>query len=320
MTHKTAIIGLGIMGRRMLGQMQTHRSITVVSAWDLNPDSCASALNDVSDLNLVSTATEAINQADLIYLACPPAPRHAYSLEAIDAGKPVFLEKPLGVDLKASRELVTAIETAGIPSAVNFTQAAGAALADVSASARAGEMGDLMGIDIVVTLSNWPRDWQKAADWLRFKAEGGVTREVISHFLFFSERILGPLTVVWSRPVYPQDSALCETALLARLENKNGVPVHVMASVGGAQADRQELTIKGTKSSRRVADFYRDLKSDGGPFEEVTAPDNDARATGLQAQLDDLDLLLAGKPNQLATVQEALRVQTLVEEMLTGAG
>jgi hypothetical protein len=30
-----------------------------------------------------------------------------------------------------------------------------------------------------------------------------MTREVISHFLFFSERILGPLSVVWARPSYP---------------------------------------------------------------------------------------------------------------------
>ena len=308
------------MGRRMLGQMRAHPSFDIVSAWDPDQGSCASALTEVPDLNLVSTGTKAINQADLVYLACPPVPRQQYSLDAINSGKPVFLEKPLGVDLKASQELAIAIEAADVPSAVNFTQAAGAALTDVSAAASSGELGDLMGIDIVVTLSSWPREWQMAADWLRFKAEGGMTREVISHFLFFSERILGPLTVVWSRPVYPQDAALCETALLARLENAQGVPVHIMASVGGAQADRQELTIKGSKSSRRVADFYRDLKSEGGPFEEVTQPDNDARSTGLQAQLDDLDLLLSGKPNRLATVPEALRVQALVESMLKGSG
>jgi parallel beta-helix repeat protein len=39
-------------------------------------------------------------------------------------------------------------------------------------------------------------DWQVEADWLRFAAEGGYTREVISHFLFLSQRVLGPLELV----------------------------------------------------------------------------------------------------------------------------
>ena len=36
----------------------------------------------------------------------------------------------------------------------------------------------------------------------------------------------------------------------------------------------------------------------------------------LKAQLDDLVLLMNGKPNRLATIQEALRVQILIEGIL----
>jgi len=46
---------------------------------------------------------------------------------------------------------------------------------------------------------------------LRFRAEGGYVREVISHFVFFAERILGPTRLIWARPDYPGDPALCET-------------------------------------------------------------------------------------------------------------
>jgi hypothetical protein len=45
---------------------------------------------------------------------------------------------------------------------------------------------------------------------------------------------------------------------------------------------------------------------------------DDPRAVSLKAQLDDLLLCLDGKPNRLATPQEALRVQVLVETMLVG--
>lgn len=319
MAVKTAIIGLGIMGRRMLERMRLHEGYAPCALWDPDPRACAVAQQAAPDASVAASAEAAIASADLIYLACPPVPRKAYALAAAQAGKAVFLEKPLGVDVAESEALVAGLAAAGVPAAVNFTQAAGAAMTGVGEAARSGAMGDLVGADIVVTYGHWPRAWQQAADWLRFRDEGGMTREVISHFLFFSERILGPLSVVWARPAYPDDPDLCETHMLARLETADGRPVTVMASVGGAQPDRQELTIKGTKTSRRITDFYVDAVSDGGAFSELPRPAGDPRAGSLNAQLDDLLLCLEGRPNRLATPEEALRVQKLVERMLLGA-
>ena len=320
MVAETAIIGLGIMGRRMLEHMLRHPGYMVVALWDPDPQACRDALALAPDVPVATSADAAISRADLVYLACPPVPRKAHALAALNTGKAVFLEKPLGVDLAESEALVEACRASNRPAAVNFTQAAGAALTGVAEAARTGALGEMRGIDIVVTYADWPRAWQKAADWLRFRDEGGMTREVISHFLFFSERILGPLSVVWARPAYPADPRLCETHMLARLENAQGVPVTIMASVGGAQPDRQELTVKGSRTSRRITDFYVDAVSDGGPFAEMAARPSDPRAVSLRAQLDDLLLCLQGKPNRLATPQEALRVQRLVEGMLKGAG
>ena len=316
MTTQTAIIGLGIMGRRMLEQMQQNPAYHVTAMWDPDPASCAAAQAMAPDVATTPDAESAIAAADLVYLACPPVPRKAYALQAARSGKAVFLEKPLGVDVTESEQLVAALDAAGVPAAVNFTQAAGAALTDVQRAAQSGEMGHLVGADIVVTYAAWPRAWQKAADWLRFRNEGGMTREVISHFLFFSERILGPLSLTWAHASYPDDPALCETGLLARLETTEGRTVNILASVGGAQPDRQELTIKGSACSRRITDFYVDWVSDGGPFTERGPRPDDPRKTSLQAQLNDLQLCLQGQKHRLATPTEALRVQKLVEAML----
>ncbi len=318
MTKRVAIIGLGIMGRRMLENMLRHPQYDVVAMWDPSPASCEAAKALSPETPITETAEAAIAAADLVYLACPPVPRKAYALTAAAQGKAVFLEKPLGVDIPESEALVAALAKSGVPAAVNFTQAAGAAMRGVSASAASGEMGPLHGVDIVVTYGQWPRLWQQAADWLRFRDEGGMTREVLSHFLFFSERILGPLSLTWARPSYPSDPKLCETHMLARLETAEGTPVTVMASVGGAQPDRQELTVKGSAKSWRVSDFYAEAHSEGGPFVALERNLGDPRTASLKAQLDDLLLLMAGQPNRLATPAEALRVQKLVEAMLTG--
>ena len=178
-------------------------------------------------------------------------------------------------------------------------------------------MGEILGADIIVTYSSWPRQWQKEADWLRFKKEGGMTREVISHFIFFTERVLGPLKVIWANTTYPKDPLLCETAVHAKLKNKDGLPVNIFASVGGMQPDRQEFTVKGSKASIKVAEFYKDSISKGDTFIPLREEPEDPRAVSLKAQLDNLVLKLDKKSNTLATIDEAFRVQILVEEILS---
>ena len=50
-----------------------------------------------------------------------------------------------------------------------------------------------------------------------------------SHFLFLSERILGPLELVWAEPEYPAQEDLCETHVAARLVNGTGLPLRLWA-------------------------------------------------------------------------------------------
>lgn len=318
MAHKTAIIGLGIMGRRLLDNLVFHPGFEPVALWDPSAEACAKAREVAPEATIADTAEAAIAAADVVYLACPPVPRKAYALATAAAGKAVFLEKPLGVDVPESEDLVKRLADAGTPAAVNFTQAASNGFGVLRKAMEAGETGALKGIDIVVTYPAWPRAWQVDADWLRFRAEGGYTREVVSHFLFLSERFLGPLTLEWARPSYPEDKTLCETEILARLETEDGLPVSVLGSVGGAQPDRQEVTVKAEKTSFRFTEFYQLWKSSGGEWKAAYDFPSDPRRDSLQRQLGELDKCIGGEPHLLATPGEALRVQKLVEGMLAG--
>lgn len=318
MTHKIAIIGLGIMGRRLLNNILVNDAFEAVALWDPSEAARAKAAEEAPGVPIVDSAEAAIAAADVIYLACPPVPRKAYALAAAEAGKAVFLEKPLGVDIAESRDLVARLKASGVPAAVNFTQAAGRAIAAIRDAISSGQTGAIKAIDIVVTYPDWPRAWQVDADWLRFKAEGGYTREVISHFVFLSERFLGRTKLVWAKASYPADPALCETQVLARLENEAGVPVSILGSVGGVQPDRQEVYLTFEKTGFLVAEFYRLFNSDGGPWKELLDPPADPRRASLQAQLHALDDLLSGRPSKLATLDDAMSVQEKIEGMLAG--
>ena len=89
------------------------------------------------------------------------------------------------------------------------------------------------------------------------------------------------------------------------------------ASIGGVQPDRQEFIIKGSKKSRKVAEFYKDSVSVGENFIPLREEPDDPRAVSLKSQLDHLELKINNKPNSLATIDEAFRVQKLVEEILS---
>ena len=119
MAIKTAIIGLGIMGQRMLEHMTLHPEFVVETIWDPDATVCQIAMKLAPDAVIESNAEAAISNVDLVYLACPPVPRKASALSALAQGKAVFLEKPLGVDVEESRELVRKLTAAGVPSAVN---------------------------------------------------------------------------------------------------------------------------------------------------------------------------------------------------------
>jgi predicted dehydrogenase len=319
MTHKIAIIGLGIMGRRMLENALQHPAFEVCGAWDPSPTSVAKTREMAPGVHIAAHAQAAMAGADVVYLACPPGPRKTYALQAAAAGQGVFMEKPLGTDNAQSRDLVAQLRQARFPGVVNFTQAASRGFEELNRAIAAGETGELLGIDIVVQYPAWPRAWQKDADWLRLRDEGGYTREVISHFLFLAGRFLGPLNLQHASPRYPQDPTLCELDMLARLITADGRPVTVMATTGGQQPDRQEVTVRGSRMNHQFREFYQLWRSDGGPWvEAVDWRTEDPRSSALQRQLSEVDLWLRGKPHKLATAEEALVVQELVEAMLVG--
>ena len=315
--YNVAIIGLGIMGRRMLTAMTAHDRFHVGGVWDTDPAQFAAATAAGLPVTAAGNAGDLIAAAttDLVYIACPPAHHADYAQAAMTAGKAVLCEKPLGVDLAESQALVSAATATGSVNAVNFSQASSPALTTIQERIAAGATGPLIGADILVHFSRWPRDWQADADWLRFRAEGGFTREVLSHYVFLMERLFGPARLAHAAARYPGDPALCETHMQARFDCA-GLPVTFTGTVGGAGPDRVEATVRGEKQSLRIEDWVNLLESDGGPWRPSLPEITDPRAEGVRRQLDNLAALIEGRPSHLPSFADALSVQTHSEAML----
>jgi len=63
-----------------------------------------------------SDATELINDPEVnaIYIATPPLQHEAYTIEALAAGKPVYVEKPMALNAAAAQRMVNAANNYGV--------------------------------------------------------------------------------------------------------------------------------------------------------------------------------------------------------------
>ncbi|MBE0620950.1 MAG: Gfo/Idh/MocA family oxidoreductase, partial [Burkholderiales bacterium] len=252
------IISLGVMGQRMLARLVEHPRVNAVVVWDPNPAAVDEVKKLYPALRIAATAAEVIAAPalDALYIASPPASHLAYAHQGFDAGLAVFCEKPLTVDFAEGRKAIARIEAERLRSGVNFSLASSPGLAAMTAAIRDGSIGEPKRVEIELAFDQWPRTWQAAAGrWLAERAEGGFSREVLSHFVFVLQRALGPATVEEARPDYPDDGVSSERALTARL-NAGGVPVTIEAKVGGSLPDFNRMTLKGSSGAIEIHDWF----------------------------------------------------------------
>jgi predicted dehydrogenase len=317
MRHDVSVIGLGVMGQRMLTNMTAHDRFSVVAAWDPDAAACMRTVERFPQLRIADSAESAIAapESSVVYVASPPACHREYALRGFAAGKAVYCEKPLGVDLAESRELVARAARSGQMNIVNFTLASAAAVRDVERRMAAGALGPIRGVDVRLHFATWPRDWQMdAASWLARRAQGGFTREVLSHWVYLTERLFGPVVLDAAHATYP-DADGAETHLVAAL-HAGEIPVTVAGSVGGVGPDRVEYSLWGERESCRIHDWNRLRTSTGGDWVDRLRDLADPRAAGYVLQLDNAAAALAGETHSMPSFEDALRVQVTIESIL----
>jgi len=309
------IIGFGIMGERLLRAAlgQAAEFVTPVGIWDPAPGAAARLAAVSPAVPLLASAEAVIDACDCLYIAAPPAAHIPMAEAALAAGRAVFLEKPLATDLAAARAFVAAAEAAGARAAVNFPMASSPAVAQLGGW-RAGLVPKTLTIE--VAFATWPRGWQQeAASWLARRAEGGFTREVVSHFLFLTRRQLGPLALVEAATLYPPGEA-AETAIHARL-TAGGVPVTLTGSVGTTDKDDHNSWTLNEAIRLRDWSFAERYRADGTWAATPDAvPNERMRSMVLRGQLAGVAAMTRGAPHHLSTLREALEVQEIVEAIL----
>lgn len=312
------IIGAGIMGERMLRAVldQSPDLVRAAGIWDPSPEAMARIGKELPQIVALSEPAAVIAASDCVYIASPPSSHLGHARAALDAGRSVFCEKPLAVDLADARAFVA---DAGERGAVNFPFASSPAVATLADWIAKGELGPLRKISIEVAFARWPRPWQAdAAGWLDRREQGGFTREVVSHFLFLSRRLLGPLHGLKASASFPE-AGRSERAIAATML-AGDLPLTLKGGVGTTAKDDHNIwLLEGDEGAVRLCDWsLAERRLPDGSWQR--APDAlsqlEARPVALKRQLEGVARLTRGEPHQLATLREALDVQEIVEAIL----
>ncbi|MCW3474723.1 Gfo/Idh/MocA family protein [Limobrevibacterium gyesilva] len=312
------IIGAGIMGERLVRAAleQAADSVRIVGIWDPAPAAMARMAQEFPAIARAASPEALTAAADCVYVASPPASHLEHAGRTVAAGKALFCEKPLAVDVAAARAFVAG--AAGKRAAVNFPFASSFAVQRLREWIDQGVIGTPRSLVIEVAFAAWPRSWQRdAAGWLDGRAQGGFTREVVSHFLFLSRRALGALALHAHTASFPE-AGRSERAITATL-SAGGLPATLTGGVGTTgKDDHNTWTLTGDKGAIRLRDWsIAERLVDGAWQPDPEAlPNERMRPLVLKRQLAGVAAMTRGEPHHLATLEEAFEVQSVVEAIL----
>ncbi|MGI9333554.1 MAG: Gfo/Idh/MocA family protein, partial [Gammaproteobacteria bacterium] len=281
MRYRIGMLGLGSIGQRMLASIACHDRFEVCAAWDPSARACERARANHGSVRLAADAASLVGdeKVDLVYVACPPAFHREHALSAVEAGKPIFCEKPLGVDLAESRELVSGVEKSGRPNAVNLLFGAARSATVVASAQEQGALGEVVSVELRLHLPRWAARRMAEAPWLNGRAQGGFVREVGTHYVYLCQRLFGPVSVRHVALQFPHDGVGAER--YAHVELAAGrIPIVITGTTAGTGPELNECTVWGSKTAYRIRDIHLlDIADGNGWIEAFPAPELPERDT-----------------------------------------
>lgn len=147
---KLGFIGVGWIGRNRLQAIAEKNigDIRVVS--DPNAAYAEEALQFAVDAKVVESLPELIDtDVEGVIIATPSALHAAQSIEALDAGKAVFCQKPLGRDAAEVKAVVEKAQEKDVLLSVDFSYRFTNGVKALKSVLDSGELGDIYGVNLV---------------------------------------------------------------------------------------------------------------------------------------------------------------------------
>ena len=221
-TVRIGFLGCGLIARTHARRLADVPDADIVAGFD--PDAGRArvfAADHGSDV--ASSEAEVIERSDAVYVATWTA-EHPRLVEAVvAAGKPVFCEKPLAVDLAAASAMVETVEAAGVVNQVGLVLRRSPGFRWLRHQVQSGALGAPMSLlfrddQYLPTQGRYDSSWRGDVSL----AGSGTLLEHSIHDLDLIDWIIGPVTEVSARTAHHHGIGGIEDQATILLETAGG--------------------------------------------------------------------------------------------------
>ncbi|AOV08425.1 Gfo/Idh/MocA family protein [Sporosarcina ureilytica] len=309
--HTTfAIVGTGIVGERIIQQLQQNEQAKIIAIFDENNVRLTEIANKY-DLQATTSYEEVLAlKPDWVYIGTPPASHAELSNQASEAGLNVLCEKPLAHDATDGLHMVEATGKSNTRTAMHFPLMYSPSVRHMMKLVRSGEIGSVVRIELNAHFQDWPRPWQQNP-WIGSREQGGFVREVFPHYLQLMCRMFGELSIHHHQTTYPTDVTLAETSVLATGATENNIPFLLNGLSGIGQKENLTYIVYGTNGVLKLRNWSElSIARKNSAFEILTSFDS------VRTLVDECIAASNEKESNLVPFEEGLEVQRLIDSLL----
>ncbi len=198
-------------------------------------------------------------EVNAVYVATPPDTHAFYTIKALNAGKPVYVEKPMALNYQQCKEMISVAEKAGLPLFTAFYRRKQEHYLKVKELLESKVIGDIRLVDIRLHSPLKPGDDdQENPPWRVVPkiSGGGHFVDLAPHQLDLLDYFLGPVQAVMGNASNQGKIYEAEDTVTASLGFKNGILAlgSWCFSLSGNNGE-DVIEIKGTKGTIRFSTF-----------------------------------------------------------------
>jgi predicted dehydrogenase len=267
-----------------------------------------------------SNADDLINdkEVNIVYIATPPDSHAEYAIKVLEAGKPVYIEKPMALNYKECLKINKTAEKLKLPVFVAYYRRTLPGFLKIKNLIEAGEIGKPRFSTFQIF--NYPSEDEKAGKlpW-RVKPEisgAGHFFDLGSHQLDYLDFVFGPIQKVSSIAINQANNYAAEDFVSASfLFRDNLVGTGIWSFSASPEANRDNFEIVGEKGIIKTSTFTYEpiVLINGNGRQEF---DND-RPENIQFYLiEQIVEALSGKGEVVSTGVSAARTSWVMDEIV----
>lgn len=261
---RVGIIGCGSNGWGHFNHLTTFENVQVTALYDVNPEAPRDwlAKSELSTKpHIVSEIPEMWEHVDAVWVTSPPGVHYEHSIAGLRAGKHVFCEKPIALELHHADEMVRVAKEKGLKYFVGHSQRfqpSAYLFADIVKSGKIGEISSLWATRIsnpAFTKAGWRTEIAMC---------GGMMIETFTHQLDWMRLVAGEVKEVYMKEKTVTPTVNFEDHAVGIIEFENGAFGEFLSSWSSG-LNRLEWGVIGSKGAasltpdrKQIVISYRD--------------------------------------------------------------